>query len=161
MYRALLLICTLLLGACADQALIPAQIPHVKLPIQLQVHREQDGQHQDWLVSATKRHHGLHWSLTDRSGTPLAQQDQDNDGWKKGDEVALDYEARDLFSAVLFALTSDKELRFDYPDVQVQPHGRSMYERWTVTYSAGGIIHIALPGGPNYIVSPLNGKAKQ
>lgn len=159
MIRASLLACMLLLSACASQATLPAQIPHLKLPIQLHAQREQDGQYQDWRVEVKKRDHGVRWTLTTASGTPLAEQDLTNDGWKTKAVSDADFDAQELFGAVLFALTSEEEVRFDYPGVQLQAHGRNLEDRWHVSYADGGFIRISLPDGLNYLISPIKRKA--
>ncbi|WP_296257539.1 MULTISPECIES: hypothetical protein [unclassified Pseudomonas] len=161
MIRALLLACVLLLSACASQDQLPAQIPHLKLPITVNAQREQAGQHQDWRVEARKRDRGVRWTLTDTTGSVLAVQDLTNDGWKDRAVSDADFEARELFGAVLFALTSAEEVRFDYPGVQLQPHARSIENRWQVSYLSEGLIRITLPDGQSYMVSPIKGKASR
>ena len=162
MIRVLLLVGVLLLSACTSHAPLPAQIPHIKFPVQLHVQREQAGQRQDWLLIVQKERHGLRWSLMDPLGIPLARQKLYEDRWKADGLLPPNPEARELFAAVLFALTSDKEVRFDYPGVQLLPHGRSLDERWHVNYAAEGVMRITLESGELvYIVSPLEGKAAQ
>ena len=162
MIRVLLLVGVLLLSACTSHAPLPAQIPHIKFPVQLHVQREQAGQRQDWLLIVQKERHGLRWSLMDPLGIPLARQKLYEDRWKADGLLPPNPEARELFAAVLFALTSDKEVRFDYPGVQLLPHGRSLDERWHVSYAAEGVMRITLESGELvYIVSPLEGKAPQ
>ena len=162
MIRVLLLVGVLLLSACTSHAPLPAQIPHIKFPVQLHVQREQAGQRQDWLLIVQKERHGLRWSLMDPLGIPLARQKLYEDRWKADGLLPPNPEARELFAAVLFALTSDKEVRFDYPGVQLLPHGRSLDERWHVNYAAEGVMRITLESGELvYIVSPLEGKAPQ
>jgi hypothetical protein len=147
-----------MLSACADKTPVPAQIPHLKLPVQLQVQRDVPGERQAWLLSVKKRHHGLIWSLTDSSGRSLAEQEQTNDGWKTSPKVDADFEAQELFSAVLFALTPEKELRFEYPGAQEMPNGRILGEHWTVSFFSDGVFRISLPGGINYLAMPAKGK---
>lgn len=155
MIRVLLLTCVLLLSACATQDQLPAQIPHLKLPILVHAQREQDGRRDDWLVAVKKREHGVRWILTSTSGTLLAEQDLTNDGWKQKAVSDADFDARELFGAVLFALTSEQEVRFDYPGVQLQAHGRSLEDRWQVSYTSEGFIRISLPDGLSYLISPI------
>lgn len=159
MIRALLLACVLLLSACASQEQVPAQIPHLKFPIKVHAQREQAGHHDAWLVEAKKRDRGVRWTLTNTSGDVLAVQDLTNDGWKHRAVSDADYDARELFGAVLFALTSEKEVRFDYPGVQLQAHGRRLEDRWQVSYASEGFIRITLPDGLSYLISPIKGKA--
>ncbi|WP_296179259.1 hypothetical protein [Pseudomonas sp. UBA1879] len=161
MIRALLLFCMLLLSACASHAPLPAQIPHLKLPIQLNAQRQQGGQHQNWRVEVKKRDHGVRWSLTDTSGAVLAQQDLTNDGWTASAKTDADFDAQELFSAAMFALTSEAEVRFDYPGVQLQPHGRTLEDRWQVNYGSEGFIRLILPDDVTYLLSPVKGKASR
>lgn len=160
MIRALLLACLLLLSACATQDPLPAQIPHLKLPIQLHVQREQ-ARPEDWLVEIKKRDHGVRWVMATTSGTLLAKQDLTNDGWKDKATSDADFDARELFGAVLFALTSMEEVRFDYPGVQLQPRGRSLGDRWQVSYVSEGLIRLSLPDGVVYLISPIKSKASR
>jgi hypothetical protein len=161
MIRALLVACMLFLSACASHAPLPAQIPHIKFPVQLHVQREQAGQRQDWTLQAQKERHGLRFSLTDPLGMPVARQLLHEETWK-ADGLPPNPEARELFAAVLFALTSEEEVRFDYPGVQLLPHGRALDERWRVDYASEGIFRLTLEGGElKYIVSPLQGKASK
>lgn len=160
MIRALLLACVLLLSACTSHAPLPAQIPHIKFPVQLHVQREQAGQRQDWLLVVQKERHGLRWSLMDPLGIPVARQLLREESWKADGLLPPNPEARELFAAVLFALTSEEEVRFDYPGVQLLPHGRTLDERWRVDYASGGVMRISLESGDlRYTVSPLEGKA--
>ncbi len=159
MIRASLLVCVLLLSACASRAPLPAQIPHLKLPIQLHAQRNQAGRHDDMVVEIKKRNRGVRWLLTSPSGALLAQQDLTNDGWKASHAPEPDAEARELFAAVLFALTSSDEVRFDYPGVQLLPQGRSLEERWRVSYGSQGSFRISLADGLSYLVTPLKGEA--
>ena len=161
MIRLLLLACILLLTACASHAPLPAQIPHIKFPVQMHVQREQAGQLHDWTLLAQKERHGLRFSLMDTLGIPVARQLLHEETWK-ADDFAPNPEARELFAAVLFALTSEEEVRFDYPGVQLLPHGRTLDERWRVDYASEGIFRITLEGGElKYLVTPLQGKASK
>ena len=162
MIRTLLLACVLLLSACTSHAPLPAQIPHIKFPQQLHVQREQAGKRQDWLLVVQKERHGLRWSLMDPLGIPLARQQLQEDTWKADGLLPPNPEARELFAAVLFALTSEQEVRFDYPGVQLLPHGRILEDRWRVDYASEGIFRITLESGElKYVVSPLQGKASK
>ncbi|MDH0746511.1 hypothetical protein N5D61_09155 [Pseudomonas sp. GD03842] len=162
MIRALLLLCVVLLSACTSHAPLPAQIPHIKFPKQLHVQREQGGLRQDWLVTAHKERHGLRWSLTDPSGTLLAREQMYEEAWTPDSSLPPNPEARELFAAVLFALTSNEEARFDYPGVVLLPHARTLEDRWRVDYASEGIFRITLESGElTYIVSPVGGKASK
>lgn len=159
MLRFLSLCSLLLLSACASQAPLPPQTPHMKLPQQLHVQRSEAGQRQDWLLQVQKEHHDLRWSLTDTAGVELARQKLAKQKWKADGMSPPNPEARELFSALLFALTTIDQVPFDYPGVQLRAHGRSLDERWTVDYATEGFFRITLQDGVQYLVSPLEGKA--
>ena len=162
MIRAFLLLCVLLVSGCASHAPLPAQTPHIKFPVQLHVQREQAGQRQDWLMVIQKERHGLRLSLMDPLGIPVARQQLREDRWKADGLLPPNPEARELFAAVLFALTSLKEVRFEYPGVELRPYGRSLDDRWFVDYASEGIFKISMESGElKYVVSPLEGKASQ
>jgi hypothetical protein len=161
MIRALLLFCIVLLSACTSHAPLPAQIPHIKFPKQLHVLREQAGQRQDWLLVIQKERHGLRFSLMDPLGIPVARQQLEEETWK-ADGLLPPNPARELFAAVLFALTSNEEARFDYPGVVLLPHGRTLEDRWRVDYASEGVFRLTLESGElKYVVSPLEGKASK
>jgi hypothetical protein len=159
MIRFLLMACLLLLSACASQPPIPPQTPHIKLPQQLHIQREQVGQRQDWLLVVQKEHHDVRWSLMDPLGIPLARQKLAHQTWKADGLLPPNPEARELFAALLFALTTEQQVPFDYPGVQLRPNGRSLEDRWTVDYASEGFFRITLKDGLKYTVSPLEGKA--
>lgn len=159
MIRFLLMACLLLLSACASHPPLPPQTPHIKLPQQLHIQREQAGQRQDWLLVVQKEHHDVRWSLMDPLGIPLARQKLAHQTWKADGLLPPNPEARELFAVLLFALTTEQQVPFDYPGVQLRPNGRSLEDRWTVDYASEGFFRITLKDGLKYTVSPLEGKA--
>ncbi|PHX40989.1 hypothetical protein AO263_05320 [Pseudomonas sp. NZIPFR-PS5] len=162
MIRALLLLCVLLVSGCASHAPLPAQIPHIKFPVQLQVQREQASQREEWLMTIQKERHGLRFSLLDTLGTPVARQQLREERWKADSQLPPNHEARELFAAVLFALTSLEEVRFDYPGVQLRPYGRSLDDRWFIDYASAGVFRISMESGElKYVVTPLQGKVSK
>ena len=162
MIRVLMLACVLLLSGCVSHAPLPAQIPHIKFPVQLHVWREQANQRQDWQLAIKKERHGLRFSLMDLQGVLVAREKLSEETWKADRSLPANPEARELFAAVLFALTSLDEVRFDYPGVALRPYGRSMNDRWTVDYASEGFMRITMESGElKYIVSPLQGKASK
>lgn len=151
----------LLLGACADRETLPAQVPHLKLPIVLHAQHQPDDGQQAPLLEIKKRDHGVRFTLTGASGTLLAKQDLTNDGWQDRAKSDADYDARDLFGAVLFALTSVQEVRFVYPGVALQPYERRLEGRWQVSYASEGFFRVTLSDGTSYLLSPARGKASR
>jgi len=161
MIRPLLLACLLLLSACVNHAPLPPQTPHFKLPQQLHILREEAGQRQDWLLVVQKEHHDLRWSLMDPLGIPLARQKLAHQKWKADGLLPPNPEARELFAALMFTLTTEQEVRFDYPGTEVRANGRSLEDRWIVDYASEGFFRITMPDGVKYTVSPLEGKASK
>lgn len=156
MIRALVLFCVLLLSACTSHAPLPPQIPHIKFPKQLHVQREQAGQRQDWLLVVQKEQHGLRWSLMDPLGIPLARQRLVDQQWHADGLLPPNPQARELFAALLFALTSPAQLPAAYPQATGSAEQRQLAPRWQVRYRSPGIFSLQLPQGLTYQISPLN-----
>lgn len=159
MSRVIVLACALLLSACAVHAPVPAQLPHIKFPQQLNVQRDQAQEHEEWRLDIKRQRHGVLCTLTDASGSLLGQQELNEETWKHGEDREKDRETRKLCAAALFALTPEKDVRFNYPGVELRPHGRSLDERWSVDYATEGFFRISLDDGLRYVLSPLRGKA--
>lgn len=167
MTRALLIACVLLLSACASQAPLPNAMPHLQLPMQLHVQRQQAGQRQDWLLVIQRESGGLRWSLMDPLGIPLARQQLINGQWQADGLLPPNAEARELFAALLFALTPDTELRDAYPTARRQGTRRSLGDRWGVEYHTADVFTLGLRADTKtrpqdklvFRVSPLSNEA--
>ena len=164
MIRAVQLCCFLLLGACASQAPLPTRLPSLALPLQLHIQRQQGDQRQDWLLIIQQEPQGLRWSMMDPLGIPQARQLLINGQWQADGLLPPNPEARELFAALLFALTPDPELRANYPQAQRQGTQRRLEERWRVTYHSADVFTLSvMPGNADpvlsYGVSPLNNEA--
>jgi hypothetical protein len=146
MIRALLLGCLLLLSACASRAPLPVHAPTLALPLQLHIEREQAGQRQDWLLVIQREANGLRWSLMDPLGIPLARQRLQDGEWQADGLLPPNPQARELFAALLFALTPDAELAGNYPTAQ----------HWRVSYRQPLDFSLSLPESLHYRISPLN-----
>ncbi|OLF56364.1 DUF3261 domain-containing protein [Pseudomonas chlororaphis] len=155
MIRALLVGCLLLLGACASQPPLPEKTPSLALPLQLHVERQQAGQRQDWLLVIQAEGPGIRWSLIDPLGIPLARQQLIDRRWQADGLLPPNPEARELFAALLFALTPAGELRANYPDARQQDAGRSLAPRWQVHYRQPLDFQLDLPEGLHYRINPL------
>lgn len=155
MIRALLIGCLLLLAACASQPPLPVHTPSLALPLQLHVEREQDGQRQDWLLVIQREGSGIRWSMMDPLGIPQARQQLIDGRWQADGLLPPNPEARELFAALLFALTPSGELLRNYPAAQQQGEQRSLPARWDIRYSQPLSFELKLPQGPHYRVSPL------
>ncbi|WP_095092472.1 DUF3261 domain-containing protein [Pseudomonas sp. Irchel 3A5] len=165
MIRALFIACVLLLAACASKAPLPVSVPELQLPMQLHIQRQQADQRQDWLLVIQQEASGLRWSLMDPLGIPLARQQLISGQWKADGLLPPNAEARELFAALLFALTPDSELRRNYPTAQRRGTQRIVDERWGVEYSSADTFRLVVLTGKdgriNYGISPLNSEAVQ
>ncbi|MGR3993306.1 hypothetical protein [Pseudomonas sp. 1121_17] len=154
--RALLLatLC-LVLAACSSRAPLPAQMPQLQLPQQLHVQREQAGERQDWMLVVQAENGQLRWSLLDLLGIPQARQLFDGQHWQVDGLLPPNPPARELFAALLFALTPSEQLAQLYPDAREQGQQRWLGERWQVSYRQPGAFDLKLAHGLRYLVDPL------
>ncbi|AKA27062.1 DUF3261 domain-containing protein [Pseudomonas chlororaphis] len=155
MIRALLVGCLLLLSACASQPPLPEKTPSLALPLQLHVERQQAGQRQDWLLVIQAEGPGIRWSLIDPLGIPLARQQLRDGHWQADGLLPPNPEARELFAALLFALTPAGELRANYPAARQQDALRELDPRWRVHYRQALDFRLELPRDLRYHISPL------
>ncbi|MEN0108060.1 MAG: DUF3261 domain-containing protein [Pseudomonas sp.] len=162
MIRTLLTLCVLLLlGACAGHAPLPDSPPNLALPLQLHVQREQAGQTQDWLLVVQQEGPALRWSLMDPMGIPIARQLLTGNQWQNDGLLPPNAEARELFAALLFALTPAEQLPAHYPraDWQQNAQQRRLNQdgsaRWQVTYEQPLIFRLSTPPGLSYRVETL------
>ena len=153
--RFLLLAAALLLGACASQAPLPEQTPSLTLPLQLHIQRLQADQRQDWVLVIQHEGPAIRWSMMDLLGIPQARQKLVDGAWRADGLLPPNPEARELFAALLFALTPRDELSANYPVAWQHGKQRSLPARWDVRYSQPLSFELNLPQGPHYRVSPL------
>ena len=153
--RLLLIGVMVVLSACASQAPLPAGNPTLPLPLQLHIERQQAEQRQDWLLVIQHEGPGIRWSMMDPLGIPLARQQLIDGHWQADGLLPPNPEARELFAALLFALTPSGELLRNYPAAQQQGQQRSLPARWDIHYSQPLSFELNLPQGPHYRVSPL------
>lgn len=111
MIRALLVGCLLLLSACASHAPLPERTPTLALPMQLHIERTLAGQRQDWLLVIQREDAGIRWSMMDPLGIPVARQRLVAGQWQADGLLPPNAEARELFAALLFALTPKPNCR--------------------------------------------------
>nr|WP_259697541.1 hypothetical protein [Pseudomonas fluorescens] len=145
----------LLLSACASQAPLPASNPTLPLPLQLHIERQQAEQRQDWLLVIQREGPGIRWSMMDPLGIPQARQQLIDGHWQADGLLPPNPEARELFAALLFALTPSGELLRNYPAALQQGQQRALPSRWDIRYSQPLSFELNLPQGPQYRVSPL------
>ena len=155
MWRFIVLAFTLLLSACASQAPLPAGNPTLPLPLQLHIERVQAELRQDWLLVIQREGPGIRWSMMDPLGIPQARQQLIDGHWQADGLLPPNPEARELFAALLFALTPAGELALNYPAAQQQGGQRSLPARWDIRYSQPLSFELNLPQGLQYRVSPL------
>ncbi|PTQ68660.1 uncharacterized protein DUF3261 [Pseudomonas sp. GV071] len=169
--RLLPFLLLLLLSACAQQAPLPEQPPRLDLPLQLHVQRELAGQTQDWLLVVQQEGPALRWSLMDPLGIPLARQLLSANQWQNDGLLPPNPEARELFAALLFALTPVEQVSARYPGADWQQHGQQRWlrdsdeTRWQVIYPQKSNPQQSNPqplnfqlrtqAGPNYRVETL------
>ncbi|MBV4486304.1 hypothetical protein HU727_011940 [Pseudomonas sp. SWRI153] len=145
----------LLLNACASQPPLPAADPTLPLPLQLHIERQQAGQRQDSLLVIQREGAGTRWSMMDPLGIPQARQQLIDGHWQADGLLPPNPEARELFAALLFALTPSAELQRNYPAAQQQGAQRSLPTRWDIRYAQPLSFEVDLSQGLNYRVSPL------
>ncbi|MGH8390004.1 MAG: hypothetical protein ACRESJ_31785 [Pseudomonas sp.] len=159
MLKFLLLACALLLTACSSQPPLPEQTPSLALPLQLHIQRLQAEQRQDWVLVIQREGPDIRWSMMDLLGIPQARQKLVNGHWQADGLLPPNPEARELFAALLFALTPKDELSGNYSGAWQHGAQRSLPARWDVRYSQPLSFELNLPKGPKYQVTPLNGEA--
>jgi hypothetical protein len=156
--RLLLLGCVLLLSACTSRAPLPEQTPSLPLPLQLHIQRLQAEQRQDWVLVIQREGPAIRWSMMDLLGIPQARQKLVDGAWQADGLLPPNPEARELFAALLFALTPKDELSGNYPAAWQHGAQRSLPARWDVRYSQPMSFELNLPEGPKYQVTPLSGE---
>ena len=157
--RWLLVATTLFLSACASRAPLPEQNPNLALPMQLHIQRLQADQRQDWVLVIQREDQGIRWSMMDLLGIPQARQKLIDKHWESDGFLPPNPEARELFAALLFALTPNDELAANYPGAWQHGTQRSLPERWDIRYTQPQNFQLQLPKGPTYQVTPLSGDA--
>ncbi|MCP1514148.1 MULTISPECIES: hypothetical protein [Pseudomonas] len=156
MIRALLIGCLLLLSACASQPPLPATTPRLPLPLQLHVQRLADGQTQDWLLVVQREGAALRWSMMDPLGIPQARQKLVDGQWQADGLLPPNPQARELFAALLFALTSADEVRALYPSAQARDLTRTLPGHWQIVYQSSEVFSVNIAGQPlSYRITPL------
>lgn len=157
--NGLLVGCLLLLGACASHAPLPHHTPTLALPLQLHIERQLAGQRQDWLLVIQREDAGIRWSMMDPLGIPLARQRLVDGQWQADGLLPPNAEARELFAALLFALTPETELSGNYPTARQQTAQRTLDSRWQVRYKQPQDFQLSLPQGLHYRITPLTESA--
>ncbi|QDG58250.1 hypothetical protein [Pseudomonas sp. NIBRBAC000502773] len=156
MMRSLLIGCLLLLSACASQPPLPEKTPTLALPLQLHVQRLADGQSQDWLLVIQREGGALRWSMMDPLGIPQARQKLIDGQWQADGLLPPNPQARELFAALLFALTSADDVRALYPGAQAMDLTRTLPGHWQIVYQSSEVFSVNMSGQPlSYRITPL------
>ncbi|ANF83860.1 hypothetical protein ACLBW8_11840 [Pseudomonas sp. M5A4_2d] len=156
MIRMLLIGCLLLLSACASQPPLPERTPVLSLPMQLHVQRRAGGQSQDWLLVIQREGAALRWSMMDPLGIPQARQKLINGEWQADGLLPPNPQARELFAALLFALTSADDVHTLYPSAQARDLTRTLPGHWQIVYQSSEVFSVNMTGQPlSYRITPL------
>lgn len=160
MIRYLLSGVLLLLVGCAAQAPLPVSVPDLPLPLQLHVQRNLAGASEDSLLVIQQEGQALRWSQLDPIGMPLARQRLVAQKWQADGFLPPNPAARELFAALLFALTPGRDLPALYPDAQFTDQSRRLGTRWAVRYRQPPdrqplVFTLDLGQGLRYQISPL------
>ncbi|MGY2376614.1 hypothetical protein ACW9IB_19115 [Pseudomonas sp. SDO524_S393] len=157
MIRLLLMACVLLLGACVSQPPLPEKTPALALPMQLHVQRLAEGQRQDWLLVIQREGSGIRWSMMDPLGIPQARQKLIDGQWQADGLLPPNPQARALFAALLFALTSSDDVRALYPGAQAMDLTRTLPGHWQIVYQSSEVFTVNMSVQPplSYRITPL------
>ena len=156
MIRMLLIGCLLLLSACVSQPPLPEKTPALALPMQLHVQRRANGETQDWLLVIQREGAAIRWSMMDPLGIPQARQKLINGQWQTDGLLPPNPQARELFAALLFALTSADDVPTLYPNAQARDLTRTLPGHWQIVYQSSEVFSVNMAGQPlSYRITPL------
>jgi hypothetical protein len=161
MLRALLVSVCLLLSACVSHTAVPSQMPALtaSLPLSLQVQRLSPEPAQSWWWVLQDEDGVLRASLFDPLGVPLARQQLRDGQWHNDGLLPPNRQARELFSALLFALTDSAQLARLYPAGNWQRHAdgsRQLAPNWLVHYQDAQTFSLRAGSELHYQISPLD-----
>lgn len=150
----------LLFAGCAQQLPLPTQPPELQLPMQLHIQRRSAEQRQDWLLVIQQEAEALRWSLLTPMGVPLARQLLAQGRWTADGLLPPNDEARELFAALLFALTPAERLRELYSGHHWVDDGASRSLKdgvldWQVRYRQNGRFELDVGASLTYGVAPI------
>lgn len=163
--RALLWLAMLALTACAQHPPLPEQAPALDLPLQLHVRRQDADGVRDWILIVQQEGPALRWSLLDPLGVPLARQLLLDGRWQADGLLPPNPQARELFAALLFALTPCADLHLLYPgrDMAEGPGWRSLKlnaaSAWHIRYGENQRFDLDVGPSLTYGVAPIESPA--
>ncbi len=149
------------LSACAQHLPLPAQTPRLALPMQLLIQRRSQDETRDWLLVIQQEGAALRWSLLNPLGVPLARQLLLDGRWQADGLLPPNAEARELFAALLFALSPADQLDELYADTAwtQQQGGRSLTDNassaWQVRFLENGRFELDVGPTLTYGVAPI------
>ena len=158
--RLSVLCLVLLLGACATRLPLPTQTPQLALPMQLHIQRRSAEAAQDWLLVIQQEGDALRWSLLNPLGIPLARQLLSDGRWTADGLLPPNAEARELFAALLFALSPAEQLGELYAGTRWTDEGSSRSLRdgaseWRVRYRQNDSFDLDVGATLTYGVAPI------
>lgn len=156
----------LLLSGCASQLPLPSEQPRLQLPLQLHIQaRNASGSH-DQLLVIQQEQQALRWTLLTPLGVPVARQLLNDGRWQADGLLPPNAQARELFAALLFALTPDEQLDRLYAGQRWsrQQHARRLEAggsaSWHVRYRQDGSFQLDVGPRLTYGVAPLDNGAQ-
>lgn len=160
MIRLFLLSLCLLLSACTARTPLPLSAPvfGAPLPATLRIDRDLAGERQTWWLAVQAEGPVLRWSLFDPLGVPLARQLLEGGVWRADGLLPPNDEARELFAAMLFAITPADALAKSYaPNTWQALAGgqRWLDPYWRIDYLAPLDFTLHHTAGPSYRVYAL------
>ena len=156
-----LLLLAVLLGGCAQRLPLPSEQPQLPLPLQLHIQERDDSRTQDRLLVIQQEGPALRWSLLSPLGVPLARQLLVDGRWQADGLLPPNAQARELFAALLFALTPAEQLDSLYAAQELRVRGAERELRasngthWRVRYTQPERFDLDVGAALSYGVAPL------
>lgn len=152
---------TVLLSGCAQRLPLPSEQPRLPLPLQLHIQERDGSRTQDRLLVIQQEGPALRWTLLSPMGMPLARQRLIDGRWQADGLLPPNAQARELFAALLFALTPADQLERLYatPTLQVRGSERELQAgnatHWRVRYTQPERFDLDVGAALTYGVAPL------
>lgn len=149
------------LSGCAQRLPLPSEPPRLQLPLQLHIQAHDGTRTQDQLLVIQQEGPALRWSLLSPLGMPVARQLLSDGRWQADGLLPPSAQARELFAALLFALTPADQLTRLYAtqELHVQDTERELQAgngvHWRVRYSQPGRFDLDVGAALTYGVAPL------
>lgn len=152
---------TVLLSGCAQRLPLPSEQPRLPLPLQLHIQERDGSRTQDRLLVIQQEGPALRWSLLSPLGVPLARQLLVDGRWQADGLLPPNAQARELFAALLFALTPADQLDRLYAaqELHVRDAERELVTsngaHWRVRYTQPERFDLDVGAALSYGVAPL------